>query len=105
MRPYLDESILGIAQAQGNLRVDLVDFRNHAFDPHRTVDYRPFGGGPGMVLKPEPLFAAVEAIAAKRAAETSRRSRGDVSAEASAKAEGLGYERPPSNSQCSSLLD
>ena len=59
IRPYLDESILGIAQAQGNLRVDLVDFRNYAFDPHRTVDDRPFGGGPGMVLKPEPIFEAV----------------------------------------------
>ncbi|MBL8755767.1 MAG: tRNA (guanosine(37)-N1)-methyltransferase TrmD [Planctomycetes bacterium] len=60
IRPYLDESILGIAQAQGKLRVDLVDFRNQTLDPHRTVDDRPFGGGPGMVLKPEPIFAAVE---------------------------------------------
>ena len=62
IRPYLDESILGIAQAQGNLRVDLVDFRNYAYDPHRTVDDRPFGGGPGMVLKPEPIFDAVEDV-------------------------------------------
>lgn len=60
IRPYLDESILGIAQAQGKLRIDLVDFRNFTVDPHRTVDDRPFGGGPGMVLKPEPIFAAVE---------------------------------------------
>jgi tRNA (guanine37-N1)-methyltransferase len=59
IRPYLDESILGIAQAQGKLRVDLVDFRNYACDPHRTVDDRPFGGGPGMVLKPEPIFEAI----------------------------------------------
>jgi hypothetical protein len=62
IRPYLDESILGIAQAQGNLRVDLVDFRNYAYDPHRTVDDRPFGGGPGMVLKPEPIFDAVSDV-------------------------------------------
>lgn len=62
LRPYLDESILGIAQAQGKLRVDLVDFRDFALDPHRTVDDRPFGGGPGMVLKPEPIFAAVEHV-------------------------------------------
>jgi len=62
IRPYLDESILGIAQAQGNLRVDLVDFRNHALDPHRTVDDRPFGGGPGMVLKPEPIFSAIDEV-------------------------------------------
>jgi len=59
IRPYLDESILGIAQAQGKLRVDLVDVRNYACDPHRTVDDRPFGGGPGMVLKPEPIFDAI----------------------------------------------
>ncbi len=62
LRPYLDESILGIAQAQGKLRLDLVDFRNYALDPHRTVDDRPFGGGPGMVLKPEPIFAAIEDV-------------------------------------------
>jgi tRNA (guanine37-N1)-methyltransferase len=62
IRPYLDESILGIAQAQGNLRVDLIDFRNYALDPHRTVDDRPFGGGPGMVLKPEPIFSAVDDV-------------------------------------------
>ena len=62
IRPYLDESILGIAQAQGKLRVDTVDFRNYACDPHRTVDDRPFGGGPGMVLKPEPIFDAVQDV-------------------------------------------
>ena len=62
IRPYLDESILGIAQAQGNLRVDLVDFRKFADGPHRTVDDRPFGGGPGMVLKPEPIFLAIEDV-------------------------------------------
>jgi tRNA (guanine37-N1)-methyltransferase len=62
IRPYLDESILGIAQAQGHLRVDLVDFRAYAYDPHRTVDDRPFGGGPGMVLKPEPIFEAIEDV-------------------------------------------
>lgn len=62
IRPYLDESILGIAQAQGNLRIDLIDFRQQALDPHRTVDDRPFGGGPGMVLKPEPIFLAIEEL-------------------------------------------
>lgn len=62
LRPYLDESILGIAQAQGLLQVDLIDPRNYAYDPHRTVDDRPFGGGPGMVLKPEPIFDAVEEL-------------------------------------------
>jgi tRNA (guanine37-N1)-methyltransferase len=62
LRPYLDESILGIAQAQGKLQIDLIDFRNFTWDPHRTVDDRPFGGGPGMVLKPEPIFEAVEDV-------------------------------------------
>ena len=62
IRPYLDESILGIAQAQGKLRLDLVDFRNNALDHHRTVDDRPFGGGPGMVLKPEPIFATIDDV-------------------------------------------
>ena len=62
IRPYLEESILGIAQRQGKLRVELVDIRNFTSDPHRTVDDRPFGGGPGMVLKPEPIFDAIESV-------------------------------------------
>lgn len=61
IRAYLDESILGIAQAQGKLQVLLVNFRDFTHDRHRSVDDRPFGGGPGMVLKPEPIFEAVEA--------------------------------------------
>eukprot|EP00904_Undaria_pinnatifida_P001915 jgi/Undpi1/11724/HiC_scaffold_37.g14019.m1 len=60
IRPYLDESILGIAQRQGKLRLELINPRDFTTDPHRTVDDRPFGGGPGMVLKPEPIFDAVE---------------------------------------------
>ncbi len=60
LRPYLDESILGIAQRQGKLQVHLIDWRDYTHDRHRTVDDRPFGGGPGMVLKPEPIFDAVE---------------------------------------------
>jgi tRNA (guanine37-N1)-methyltransferase len=60
IRPYLDESILGIAQRQGKLQVETIDLRNFTHDAHRTVDDRPFGGGPGMVLKPEPIFEAVE---------------------------------------------
>ena len=60
VKPYLDESILGIAQSADKLQVELVDYREFTQDRHRTVDDRPFGGGPGMVLKPEPIFAAVE---------------------------------------------
>lgn len=59
-RAYLEESILGIAQRKGQLRVELINIRDFSTDRHRTVDDRPFGGGPGMVLKPEPIFDAVE---------------------------------------------
>ncbi len=61
---FLEESIVGIARAKGLLDVELVDFRDFATDVHRTVDDRPFGGGPGMVIKPEPVFAAVESVLA-----------------------------------------
>lgn len=62
IRPYLDESILGIAQRTGRVRFHLVNFRDHAQDRHHSVDDRPFGGGPGMVLAPEPIFDAVEDV-------------------------------------------
>ena len=58
----LDESILRRARDADLLEVALHDLRDWASDRHRTVDDYPFGGGPGMVMKPEPLFAAVEAI-------------------------------------------
>ncbi len=57
---YLQASILGRAQAAGLVRVHVVDYRRFAEGRHRPVDDRPYGGGPGMVLKPEPIFAAVE---------------------------------------------
>lgn len=60
LAPYVRESILGIAQEKGLCRILLVDFRDFARDRHRTVDDRPFGGGPGMVLKPEPIVDCVE---------------------------------------------
>jgi tRNA (guanine37-N1)-methyltransferase len=58
----LDESILKRAQQAGLIEVVLHQLRDWATDKHHTVDDYPFGGGPGMVMKPEPLFAAVEAI-------------------------------------------
>lgn len=60
LRPYLAESILGSARERGLVEVLLIDFRDFARDRHRTVDDRPFGGGPGMVLKPEPIADCVE---------------------------------------------
>src|SRR5690606_40660883 len=58
----LDESILKRAREAGLIDVQLHDLRQWATDKHRTVDDYPFGGGPGMVMKPEPLIAAIEAI-------------------------------------------
>lgn len=62
LESYLDVGILGIARRKGLVEVRLYDFRDWTRDRHRTVDDRPFGGGPGMVLKPEPLAEAIEWI-------------------------------------------
>jgi tRNA (guanine37-N1)-methyltransferase len=58
---FADQSLLGKARAGGRLDVRVHDLRSATTDPHRSVDDTPFGGGAGMVLMPEPLFAAVEA--------------------------------------------
>lgn len=58
---YLQSSILGRAQAAGLLEVRLHNLRDYTADRHRTTDDVPYGGGGGMVMKPEPIFAAVEA--------------------------------------------
>jgi len=57
---YVDQSILGRATESELLKVTSRDLRAEAKDPHRTVDDSPFGGGAGMVMMPEPVFAAVE---------------------------------------------
>jgi len=59
----LDESIVKRARQSGLLDLKIHNLRDYAHDRHKTVDDRPFGGGPGMLLKPEPLFEAVEALA------------------------------------------
>jgi tRNA (guanine37-N1)-methyltransferase len=58
---FCAESVIGRARRTGLLDLRLHDFRDAATDAHRTVDDAPFGGGAGMVLKPEPIFATVEA--------------------------------------------
>jgi tRNA (guanine37-N1)-methyltransferase len=58
----LDESIVKRARARGLLDLTIRNLRDWTHDPHKTVDDRPFGGGPGMVLKPEPIFEAVESL-------------------------------------------
>jgi tRNA (guanine37-N1)-methyltransferase len=55
-------SILGRALERGVLSVNLVNIRDFATDKHRVTDDAPYGGGPGMVLKPEPIFRAVESL-------------------------------------------
>jgi tRNA (guanine37-N1)-methyltransferase len=60
---FAAQSLLGKAAERGLLDVRAHDLRAEATDVHRTVDDTPFGGGAGMVLKPEPVFAAVEAVA------------------------------------------
>jgi len=58
--PALRESILGRAIARGLLSVNLHNIRDSATDKHQVTDDAPYGGGGGMVMKPEPIFAAVE---------------------------------------------
>ncbi len=57
----LDVSIVKRAQEKGALEIELVDLRDFTGDVHRTVDDAPFGGGAGMVMKPEPLVGAINA--------------------------------------------
>jgi tRNA (guanine37-N1)-methyltransferase len=59
---WLGASLIGRARQAGLLDLRVHDLRSAAQDPHRSVDDAPFGGGAGMVLAPEPVFAAVEAV-------------------------------------------
>lgn len=62
LTPYLSASILGRAVKAGHLEVRLHDPRDYTTDRHRTTDDTPYGGGGGMVMKPEPIFAAVRTV-------------------------------------------
>jgi tRNA (guanine37-N1)-methyltransferase len=62
----LRESLLGRAVAAGVLDIRLHDIRDRTTDPHHQVDDEPFGGGPGMVMKAEPVFDAVESLGPER---------------------------------------
>lgn len=63
--PYLNASIMGRAQRAGILDFAAHDLRDWTHDRHRTVDDAPFGGGQGMLMKPAPIFEAVEALSAE----------------------------------------
>ncbi len=62
LQGFLEESILGKGIEAGLLSVAVHDIRAWSTDKHRTADDRPFGGGAGMVMKPEPVFAAMEQL-------------------------------------------
>src|SRR6266850_928620 len=62
----LDESIVKRAREAGILKLGIHNLRDWTHDRHKTVDDRPFGGGPGMLLKPEPIFEAVEKLAGEQ---------------------------------------
>jgi tRNA (guanine37-N1)-methyltransferase len=66
----LAEGVVGRARTRGVLDIRVRDLRDYTDDRHRTVDDVPYGGGPGMVMKPEPLFRAVEAAVADQTTPT-----------------------------------
>ncbi len=72
--PVLGVSIVKRAQASGRVSIGVQDLRAFTTDKRRTVDDRPFGGGPGMLMKPEPIFKAVKAIEATQHRGTRRKS-------------------------------
>jgi len=59
---YFNSSLLKKAQEKGLIKINFINPRDFTMDKHKTVDERPFGGGPGMVMKIEPIFKAVKAI-------------------------------------------
>jgi len=72
-----DHGILRRARETGLVEVNVQDLRAFTKDRHRTVDDRPFGGGEGMVLKPEPLFEAVESLLGRGVGDAARKSARD----------------------------
>jgi len=60
---FLEESLLGAARREGRVVVEAHDLRDFASGRHRVVDDAPYGGGPGMLMKPEPMVAAIESLA------------------------------------------
>ncbi len=76
-RGPFEHGVVARARAAGVLDIRVHDLRNWTSDRHRTVDDRPFGGGEGMLLKPEPLFHAVESIWPERGADRSAFACGD----------------------------
>jgi tRNA (guanine37-N1)-methyltransferase len=70
---FLRESILGAAVRSGRVEIAIHDLRDWTNDRHHVIDDAPYGGGPGMVMKPEPIVAAVEALAGPKGEGRTRR--------------------------------
>jgi tRNA (guanine37-N1)-methyltransferase len=62
----LNSSILKRAQNKGKVEIFVHNLRDYAYDKHKQIDDKPFGGGPGMVLKPEPFFECIEKLLQER---------------------------------------
>jgi tRNA (guanine37-N1)-methyltransferase len=69
LRGFFEFGVVSRAQKTGLVKISVTDLREFTHDRHRTVDDRPFGGGEGMVLKPEPLSEALDALGVKPLAE------------------------------------
>lgn len=72
VRGALEHGVLGRAMLRGLVQIECVDPRQYATDPHKTVDDRPYGGGPGMVGTPVPWAAAIDRASSLVAAGTPR---------------------------------
>ncbi len=68
--PYLESSILQRARQRGLIEVHLHNIRDYTHDKHHTTDDTPYGGGGGMVMKPEPVFEAIESVLGSAASQT-----------------------------------
>lgn len=66
LEEYFNSSILGRAQKKGLIKINLINPRDFATDKHKKTDERPFGGGPGMVMKIEPIIKAVDSVLSRK---------------------------------------
>lgn len=66
LAPFVATSIVGRAIARGLITIETVNIRDHTNDPYRSCDGSPYGGGAGMVLKPEPVSLAIESVLMRR---------------------------------------
>jgi len=67
LKGFLEESMMKRASNKNIVRFNMIDLRSFTDDVHRTTDDRPYGGGPGMIMKPEPIFKAVESVSDDKA--------------------------------------